>query len=58
MTNHIDIDKRQVCICGYSWQARVKNPKRCPRCGAWLPWWAERERLVQDALAGQKETGS
>jgi len=22
--------------CGYEWQQRVAEPKRCPRCGRWL----------------------
>jgi len=22
--------------CGYQWEPRVDNPKRCPRCGKWL----------------------
>ena len=22
--------------CGYSWESRVKSPKRCPQCKAWL----------------------
>ena len=22
--------------CGYKWEARVPNPKKCPYCQAWL----------------------
>ncbi len=24
--------------CGYEWQPRVPEPKKCPRCQQWLPW--------------------
>ena len=25
------------CVkCGYCWEPRIKQPKRCPRCTAWL----------------------
>jgi rubrerythrin len=25
--------------CGYQWPTRTAQPKRCPRCGKWLPFW-------------------
>jgi len=28
-------------FCGYKWKARVEKPKKCPRCGRWLPQWKE-----------------
>lgn len=29
-----------VCpACRYTWTPRVKQPKHCPRCTAWLPPW-------------------
>lgn len=24
------------CKCGYSWKEKVKNPKSCPKCKAYL----------------------
>ena len=26
------------CKCVYEWESRVKKPKSCPRCKAYLKW--------------------
>jgi len=30
------IKKRKCEKCGWEWIPRVNEPKRCPRCQAWL----------------------
>jgi rubrerythrin len=29
--------------CGYVWRPRTANPKKCPKCGRWLPGWEARK---------------
>jgi rubrerythrin len=32
--------KKMKCpYCGYEWVPRTADPKKCPRCGHWLPGW-------------------
>jgi len=39
----LEIIFKRVCgRCQYSWLPRSKNPKRCPKCQAWI--WSEDQK--------------
>ena len=37
--------------CGYEWIPRVKNPKKCPRCGKWLQDWRKSTEVKRNEEA-------